>query len=66
MTNNRVMRVAPVRLLVERWGIVGVLVYSTALVIFRVCLLEFPVVLLDADRKFEIFACDGVPVLCTC
>jgi hypothetical protein len=60
----RVVRVSPVIwLLVQRGRILGVLVVGGALVLLRQKLLDFPVVLLDADGKLQIFARDGIPVL---
>ena len=50
-------------LLIQRWGVFGLLVDSAALVLLGQKLLDFPVVLLDSDGKFEIFARDGIPVL---
>jgi hypothetical protein len=59
MTHGRVVRVAAIiRLLVQRGRILGLLVNGTTLVFLRQELLDFPIVLLDADREFEIFARD--------
>jgi hypothetical protein len=59
MANGGVMRVAAiVRLLVQRRRVLGLLVDSTALVVLGQEFLDFPGVLLDADRKFEVFARD--------
>jgi hypothetical protein len=64
MANGRVVRVAAiVRLLVQRGCVLGLLVDGTTLVVFRKEFLDFPVVLLDADGEFEIFAGNRVPVL---
>jgi hypothetical protein len=54
---------ASVWLLVKRRRILGLLVMSAAFVLFWQELLDFPVVLLDTDRKFKIFSCNGIPVL---
>ena len=41
----------------------GILVDSGSAVIFGEEFFDFPVVLLGADREFEIFAGDGIPIL---
>ena len=58
-----VRRSGVVLLVVERGSIFGLLVDGSALVFFGQEFFDLPVVLLDADREFEIFAGDGVPVL---
>lgn len=64
MSNRGVVRVAAiVWLLIQRRRVFGLLVHGAALVFLGQKLLDFPVVLLDANRKFEIFARDGIPVL---
>jgi hypothetical protein len=52
-----------VRLLVKRRRVLGLLVDGTALVLLWQKLLDFPVVLLDANRELEVLSCDRVPVL---
>jgi hypothetical protein len=64
MANSGVVRRSVVVwLLVQRWRILGLLVDGTALVLLWQEFFDFPVVLLDADGEFEIFAGDGIPVL---
>lgn len=64
VSNRGIVRVtAIVWLLVQRGRVLGLLVDGAALVFLGQKLLDFPVVLLDADGKLEIFARDGIPVL---
>jgi hypothetical protein len=58
------MRVSHARLLlVDAARVIGILVYGGSSFFFQYRLLDFPVVLFDADTEFEIFASDGIPVL---
>lgn len=66
VANRRVVRVAGVWLLIQRRGVVGVLVVGGTLVILWEGFFDLPVVLLDADGELEIFSGDGVPVLDSC
>jgi hypothetical protein len=50
-------------LLVQRGRVFRVLIEGAALVLLGQKLLDFPVVLLDANGKLQIFARDGIPVL---
>ncbi len=52
-----------VRMVVHCARVIGVLIYSGATIIFRHEFLHFPVMLLGANGEFEIFSCDGIPVL---
>lgn len=59
MSNGGVVRVAAVVwLLIQRGRVFGLLVDGTTLVFLGQELLDLPIVLLDADGKLEIFACD--------
>ena len=42
---------------------VRIVVVGCATILFRKQFLDFPVALFGADAEFEIFFCDGVPVL---
>ena len=44
-------------------GVFGILVDCISAVVFGEEFLDFPVVLLGADRELEVFAGDGIPVL---
>ena len=63
MAEVRILRVSRVRLLVDRRGVLRLLVDGAALVLLGEQLLDLPVVLLDADGELEVLAGDGVPVL---
>ena len=52
-----------IRLLVHRRGVLGLLVDGAALVLLWQELFDFPVMLLDTNGEFEVFASDRVPVL---
>ena len=52
-----------IRLLVPRRGVLGLLVDAAALVLLWQELFDFPVMLLDTNGEFEVFASDRVPVL---
>jgi hypothetical protein len=59
MADGGVVRVSSVvRLLVQRGRVIRILVDSTALVLLGQEFFDLPVMLLDADRKLEIFARD--------
>lgn len=58
-----VVRSAGIRLSVHRRGVFGLVIDGAALVFFRNKFLDLPVVRLDADGEFEVFASNGVPVL---
>lgn len=51
------------RMVVHSTGVFGVLEDCVSSVIFGEEFFDFPVVLLGANREFEIFAGDGIPVL---
>jgi hypothetical protein len=64
MTDSRVVRLTSVvGLLVQRGCIFGFLIYGTAFVVLGQQLLDLPIMLLDTDRKLEIFTSDRIPVL---
>jgi hypothetical protein len=65
VSSSRVVRGAVTTLLmVDGASVLGLVVDGSALVLLGQELLDFPIVLLDADGKLEVFAGDRVPVLC--
>jgi hypothetical protein len=56
VADGRVVRSAVVRLVVERGRVLGFVVHSAALLFLGEKFLDLPIVLLDANGEFEVFA----------
>lgn len=64
ISSSRVVRRAITTLLmVDGTSVLGLVIDGSALVLLRQELLDFPIMLLDADGELEVFTSDGVPVL---